>query len=198
MATFHNKPASVQASSPPLFKNQTWAGARTIQRAEAQAVAPVEEPPPPEEKGDRKQKQAAAMKWNEFVAVTQPAPKHILEAMKMSDVGEGKLVSVVERAVMLKAVTDIGGHVKAKGWVSGMVGAEQITIEWLDGEKCYKVTYLGNQWKTHVSSGQLWPYCGPDIFSPELEPVRPSVKNLKTYIGNWKGGKGRPPLYMNM
>ena len=199
MATFHNKPASVQASSPPLPKNQTWAGTRTIQRAEEQAVPPVEEPPPPpEEKGDRKQKQAAAMKWDEFVVVTPPAPKHVLEQMKLSDVGPGKLVSVVEKSVMAKAITDIGAHVRAKGWVSGMVGAEQITIEWLDGEKCFKVTYLGNQWKTHVGSGQLWPYCGRDIFSPELAPVRPSPKDLKTYIKNWKGGKGRPPRYMNM
>lgn len=182
------------AISRPLLKNQTWAGTRIIQRAEAPVIAPVEEPPPPEEKGDRKQKQAAGMVWSEFVSVTPPAAKHVLEQMKLADVGPGKLVSVVEKAVMLDAITTIGAHVKANGWKS----AENITVEWIEREKCYKVTYKGNQWKTHINSGQLWPFCGPDVFSPELAPVKPQVKELKTCINNWKGKKERPVKYMDL
>jgi hypothetical protein len=125
------------------------------------------------------------MTWNEFITVQMPSPKHILESMKLNDANGSKKVSVVRRADAEAAVKAIGDHVKANGWVSSDI----IQIVWLDQDKCYQITYAGNVWMTHTSSGQLWPLEGEGIFSP------PNGEDVRNYIKKWRGGT-KPDKYM--
>ncbi len=134
------------------------------------------------------------MIWNEFVVITMPAPKHILEVMNLKDANGKMKVSVVQRSVAEEAVKAIQDHVKTHGWEEKTV--DGITVKKIEEQKCYKVIYKGNHWMTHASSGQLWPLHGRDIFSP---PASAEVKDVKDFIKRWKGsqGKTRPAQYMN-
>ncbi|HYW69395.1 MAG TPA: hypothetical protein VE961_00075 [Pyrinomonadaceae bacterium] len=157
--------------APPKLARTPMAPSRTVQRAE--------------EKGSRQEKAAAKMVWNEDVPITRPAPKHVLEEMNASD-AKGKMkCSVVTKAVMEDAVRAIGAHVKQHGWNS----AGNITIEWIPAVSCYKITYAGNEWMTHSSSGQIWPLRGTDIFSP------PEGLDVSKMIKKWKGSKTPPGEY---
>jgi hypothetical protein len=171
-------PASLRQSIGPSAYRPRHGAAQlrssgVVQRAEAVPVS-------------RKDKQAEQMIWNEFTPVSMPAAKHILEDMKLNDANGDKKVSVVKKKVAQDAVAAIGAHVKAHGWHS----SDTITIEWVQKDRCYKVTFAGNEWMTHVGSGQIWPFHGPDIFSP------PERENVKSYITKWRGGQ-TPAKHMN-
>jgi len=184
----------------PLPVNQKWPNSRTIQRAEeevpveAQVAAAVEEkkeialPAEPllEEKEGRKGKAAKAMDWTKFVMIGLPSEKHILELMSTSKhVGGAKKVSVVELAVAQDAVKKIGEHVSAHGWVSG----PGFVFEWKAAHQCWIVTYKENEWVTHTNTGQLWPLCGKDVFTP----IGITGAEIKKFIKQWQSSKERRP-----
>ena len=191
-----NRPALVRASRP-LPVNQKWPGAGTIQRAAEPVAAAVEEQQEvaaaPEEKKEapvrKERKRGEGMVWNKLVGIGLPADKHVLEQLSTSrDLGIGKKVSVVTQAVAQAARDAIEDHVREHGWVS----AGAITIQWVDGDKCFKVICQGNQWMTHVDSGQLWPLSGPGVYTPPVPQTKPQVEVIKKYIKKWKGSKVRP------
>lgn len=131
----------------------------------------------------------SGMVWSEFVIITMPSNKHILEKMKLSDANGNMKISVVEQAVAEEAVEAIGKHVKTHGWNS----ADDITIVKADDGVCWEITYKGNHWMTHSNSGQLWPLRGTDIFSPPNDGT-----DMRPHIRKWKGNKqNRPQVYMN-
>lgn len=170
-------PSNAPKASPGLFQQ-----ASRVRALASGVVQRAEQYPEP----SRQEKAAANMTWNEFVPVGMPSAKHILEDMVANDANGKKKVSIVENAVALEAVQKIGEHVKKYGWKS----ADDITIEWVANDKCFKVTYKQNQWMTHPGSGQLWPLRGPDIFSP------PDKLDVRDYYRKWKSGGKRPDKYM--
>ena len=128
------------------------------------------------------------MDWNEFVNITMPSRKHILELMNASDANGKMKISVVEQAVADEAVKAIGAHVKAHGFTS----SDDITF--VKAGNCWDIIYKGNHWMTHDTSGQLWPLKGPDIFSPPNDG-----KDMRSHIKKWKGNKlNRPKVHMDV
>lgn len=126
-----------------------------------------------------------------MVIINLPSRKHILELMTLQDANGNQKCSVVQQSVAQDAVQTIQQHVRTHGWTT----ADGITVEWMGGQQCYKVTYDENQWMTHRNGGgQLWPFRGRDIFSP------PEGLDVRKDIGKWKGSQGavRPSKYMNV
>ena len=115
-----------------------------------------------------------------------PATKHILEQMNLNDANGKKKCSVVTKQVAEEAVKAIGDRVKAHGWTNG----DGIVFEPVAAGG-FKITYDGNEWMTHVDSGQLWPLKGDDIFSPP-------AKDVREYIKQWKSRGIKPDQYMGL